>query len=121
MNGMTDIHPDAVLASLLDKGGRSNRRANLAKMHELCRRQHAAGSRDFSLPAIGRLAGLIMVAVLLAYVVYAYVNSRGSVEEATDEEVKHETLSNAFTTLLILGGLGTLFVADQNRGLRYAC
>lgn len=56
MNGMTDVHPDAVLASLLDKGGRSNRRANLAKMHELCRRQHAAGSRDFSLPAIGRLA-----------------------------------------------------------------
>ena len=56
MSGMTDIHPDAVLASLLDKGGRSNRRANLAKMHELCRRQHAAGSRDFSLPAIGRLA-----------------------------------------------------------------
>lgn len=56
MSGMTDIHPDAVLASLLDKGGRSNRRTNLAKMHELCRRKHAAGSRDFSLPAIGRLA-----------------------------------------------------------------
>lgn len=56
MNGTTDLHPDAVLASLLDKGGRSNRRANLAKMHELCRKQHAAGSRDFSLPAIGRLA-----------------------------------------------------------------
>jgi hypothetical protein len=56
MNGMTDIHPDAVLASLLNKGGRSNRRANLAKMHELCRRHHAVGSRDFSLPAIGRMA-----------------------------------------------------------------
>ncbi len=56
MNGMTDIHPDVVLASLLDKGGRSNRRANLTKMHELCRKQHEAGSRDFSLPAIGRLA-----------------------------------------------------------------
>jgi hypothetical protein len=55
MNGKTDIHPDAVLESLLAKGGRSNRRANLAKMHELCRRQHEAGSRDFSLPAIGRL------------------------------------------------------------------
>ncbi|MFL9951706.1 gamma-mobile-trio protein GmtX [Paraburkholderia agricolaris] len=55
MNDMTHIHPDAVLASLLDKGGRSNRRANLAKMHELCRRQHEAGSRDFSLSAIGRL------------------------------------------------------------------
>jgi hypothetical protein len=56
MNGKTDIHPDAVLESLLAKGGRSNRRANLANMHELCRKQHEAGSRDFSLPAIGRLA-----------------------------------------------------------------
>lgn len=64
-------------------------------------------------PAIGRLAGLIMVAVLLAYVVYAYVNSRGSVEEATDEEVKHESLSNAFTTALILGGLVTLFIGAE--------
>lgn len=56
MNRTTDIHPDAVLESLLAKGGRSHRRANLAKMHELCRKQHAAGSRDFSLSAIGRLA-----------------------------------------------------------------
>nr|WP_311528082.1 gamma-mobile-trio protein GmtX [uncultured Ralstonia sp.] len=57
MTGKTDIHPDAVLESLLAKGGRSNRRANLAKMHELCCKQHAAGSRDFSLPTIGRLDG----------------------------------------------------------------
>ncbi|WP_349609534.1 gamma-mobile-trio protein GmtX [Cupriavidus sp. DF5525] len=56
MNGKTDIHPDAVVESLLAKGGRSNRRAGLAKMQELCRRQHETGSRDFSLPAIGRLA-----------------------------------------------------------------
>lgn len=56
MNGATNLHPDAVLASLLAKGGRSNRRENLANMHDLCRRQHEAGSRDFSLPAIGRLA-----------------------------------------------------------------
>jgi hypothetical protein len=55
MNGKTDIHPDAVLEALLSKGGRSNRRASLAKMHELCRRQNETGSRDFSLPAIGRL------------------------------------------------------------------
>ncbi|MFI7803317.1 hypothetical protein PSFL_44460 [Pseudomonas sp. DD1] len=55
MNGKTDIHPDAVLEALLTKGGRSNRRANLAKMHELCRNHHEAGSRDFSLPTIGRL------------------------------------------------------------------
>ena len=56
MNGITEIHPDVVLETLLGKGGRSNRRANLAKMHELCRNQHEAGARDFSLPAIGRLA-----------------------------------------------------------------
>ncbi|WP_432258218.1 gamma-mobile-trio protein GmtX [Cupriavidus sp. TMH.W2] len=55
MNGKTDIHPDAVLESLLAKGARSNRRAGLAKMQELCRRQHENGWRDFSLPAIGRL------------------------------------------------------------------
>lgn len=55
MKGAPEIHPDAVLDSLLAKGGRSNRRANLARMHDLCRRQHEAGSRDFSLPAIGRL------------------------------------------------------------------
>ncbi|WP_454742045.1 gamma-mobile-trio protein GmtX [Cupriavidus necator] len=56
MNGKTDIHPDAVLESLLAKGARSNRRANLAKLHELCRQQHETGSRDFSLSVIGRLA-----------------------------------------------------------------
>jgi hypothetical protein len=56
MNVKMDIHPDAVLESLLAKGGRSNRRSNLAKMHELCRKQHEVGSRDFSLPVIGRLA-----------------------------------------------------------------
>lgn len=56
MSNTTDIHPDAVLESLLAKGGRSNRRTNLSKMHELCRKQHEAGSREFSLPAIGRLA-----------------------------------------------------------------
>ena len=56
MNDNTDIHPTAVLEALLAKGGRSNRRANLAKTHELCRKQHEAGSRDFSLAAIGRLA-----------------------------------------------------------------
>ncbi len=56
MNPTTDIHPDAVLESLLAKAERSNRRNNLTRMHELCRKQHEAGSRDFSLSAIGRLA-----------------------------------------------------------------
>ena len=49
MSGETIIHPDAIAESLLAKGGRSNRRANLAKMHELCRRQHEAGWRTSSM------------------------------------------------------------------------
>jgi cation:H+ antiporter len=59
---------------------------------------------------IGRLAGLIMIALILAYVIYAYINSKGSVQVAPDEEVKHETLSNVFMAALILGGLLALFV-----------
>ena len=55
MNSRTNIHPDAVLESLLAKAERSNRRNNLTRMHELCRKQHEVGSRDFSLSAIGRL------------------------------------------------------------------
>lgn len=56
MSSTTDIHPDAVLESLLAKAERSNRRNNLNKMHEVCRKQHEAGARDFSVSAIGRLA-----------------------------------------------------------------
>lgn len=63
--------------------------------------------------SIGRLAGLIMVALLLAYVAYAYVQGKGSVEAVDDDEVKHETLSGGFMALLILGGLATLFVGAE--------
>ena len=55
MNRKTDIHPAEVLTAILAKGGRSNRRANLTRLHELCRKQHEAGLREFSLSAIGRL------------------------------------------------------------------
>jgi hypothetical protein len=56
MSAATDNHPKAVLKALLDKGFRSHRRERLLKIHELCRKQHEAGSRDFSLPTIGDLA-----------------------------------------------------------------
>ncbi|MBJ6126017.1 gamma-mobile-trio protein GmtX [Microvirga splendida] len=49
------IHPDEVLATLLAKGGRSQRQRNLTAVHEICRRQHQASSRDFSIPTVGKL------------------------------------------------------------------
>lgn len=55
MTPSATIHPDDVLASLLAKGGRSQRQRNLTAVHEICRRQHQAGSRDFSIPVIGKL------------------------------------------------------------------
>lgn len=48
------VHPDSVLQALLKKSTRSQKEANLRKLHEVCAAQHA-GSKDFSLPAIGRL------------------------------------------------------------------
>jgi hypothetical protein len=55
MSTTTQIHPEAVFESLMAKGARAQRRRNLARVHELCRAQYNVGSRDFSLPSIGRL------------------------------------------------------------------
>lgn len=55
MKGTTEIHPNAVLETLLAKGCRAQRQRNLARVHGLCQKHHASGSRDFSLPVIGRL------------------------------------------------------------------
>lgn len=66
----TDIHPDAVLGALLDKGPRSHKVANLKALHGICASQHAIKTqavRDFSLSAIGRLCeekGLFKARVL---------------------------------------------------------
>jgi hypothetical protein len=54
----TDIHPDEVLRSLLDKGPRRQKTENLKALHDICAVQHTIKNqavRDFSLPAIGRI------------------------------------------------------------------
>ncbi|MFT4066679.1 MAG: gamma-mobile-trio protein GmtX [Paraburkholderia sp.] len=55
MNSATIDHPNIVLDTLLAKGGRAHRIARLTALHEICRRHQESGSRDFSLPTIGRL------------------------------------------------------------------
>lgn len=52
----TKIHPDNVLEALLAKGRRSTIRCNLNRLHEICRRQHSIGNKDFSRSTIGRMA-----------------------------------------------------------------
>jgi len=49
------IHPDVLLADLISKGGRPVKLRNLQAIHELCRAQYEAGSRDFSIATIGKL------------------------------------------------------------------
>lgn len=55
MTRETTVHPDVVLGSLLSKLARAQRQRNLKAVHEICRRQHQAGSSDFSTAAIGKL------------------------------------------------------------------
>ena len=62
---------------------------------------------------IGRLAGLLMTAALVAYVFYAYVQGKGSADSELEQEVKHEVLGGALMGLLILGGLATLFAGAE--------
>lgn len=49
------IHPDVLLAELISKGGRPLRLRNLNLIHEICRSQYDAGSRDISISSIGKL------------------------------------------------------------------
>lgn len=50
-----DTHPDRLLTKLMSNGGRPIKLRNLQAIHELCRAQYEAGSRDFSIAAIGKL------------------------------------------------------------------
>lgn len=55
MTARTDVHPDAVFEALLAIGSRPQKVRNLKTIHEVCRRQHERGGRDFSLKTIGCL------------------------------------------------------------------
>lgn len=54
MSNLDGIHPDEVLAALVEKCTRQQKIKNLQMLHALCGAQHS-GSRDFSLASIGRL------------------------------------------------------------------
>lgn len=47
-------HPDVLFNELMSRGGRKQKLDNLASLHKLCEAQYR-GSKDFSIPAIGRL------------------------------------------------------------------
>ncbi len=56
MSSTTNIHPEEVLQALLAQPRRSNVKRTLQALHELCRKHHEAGLRDFSIACIGRKA-----------------------------------------------------------------
>lgn len=47
-------HPDDVFNALVEGCSREQKRINLKRLHDLCAAQHA-GTKDFSLPVIGKL------------------------------------------------------------------
>lgn len=61
---------------------------------------------------IGRLAGVLMSALLLAYVGYAYVQGRRN-PEVVDEDLKVDYLKTGMLVLLIGGGLVALFAGAE--------
>jgi hypothetical protein len=48
-------HPDAILQKFLAEKPRPQKVKNLHAIHDLCRAQHQVGSKDFSIPTIGKL------------------------------------------------------------------
>lgn len=47
-------HPDTIFKALFLRPGRSERRDALTRLHEICLRHYESGSRDFSIPVIGK-------------------------------------------------------------------
>lgn len=63
----TNVHPDEVFKGLLARASRSDKKANLRTVHEVCRMHHASGNKDFNLPVIGpkvEAAGALKAAAL---------------------------------------------------------
>ena len=52
---MSKQHPDGILHSFLAKKPRPQKVKNLQAIHDLCRTEYEAGSRDFSVASIGKL------------------------------------------------------------------
>lgn len=50
----TTVHPDVVLAAMLEAGGHPTKMKNLKLVHEACRRQNERNSRDYSFKTIGK-------------------------------------------------------------------
>ncbi len=62
---------------------------------------------------IGRLAGLLMVAMLAAYLYYTYRQGKKAAEAWEDDLVPQKKLRPAIMSLFILGGLATLFIGAE--------
>nr|WP_252192724.1 calcium/sodium antiporter [Rhizobium sp. CSW-27] len=62
---------------------------------------------------IGRLAGLVMVLLLFAYLVFAYRQGQTVAAELDDETIGRGQMGGGRMALLILGGLATLFVGAE--------
>lgn len=63
--------------------------------------------------SIGRLAGLLMVALLLAYLVIAYRQGQNLAADLDDDTIGQGQMGGGRMALLILGGLATLFVGAE--------
>lgn len=63
--------------------------------------------------SIGRLAGLLMVALLLAYLIIAYRQGQNLAANLDDDTIDQGQMGGGRMALLILGGLATLFVGAE--------
>lgn len=63
--------------------------------------------------AIGRLAGLIMIVILAGYLYYTYIQGKKRAEAWEEDVVPQRKITTLRMSLLILGGLATLFAGAE--------